>query len=125
MGRLHPRFGTPVRAIGLQAALACIAVSLATFDAIVSYFIFVTVAFLALTVLGLFRMPRPKGDIFRVPGYPVTPLLFLALLLTILVLLAAGRPLQALLGTVVVALGFPVYRFVSSARTPRPLDETS
>ena len=125
MGRLHPRFGTPLRAIVLQAVLACVAVSLATFDAIVSYFIFVTVAFVALTVVGLFRIPRPAGDSFRVPGYPVTPLGFLALLAVILTLLAAGRPLQAALGTAVVALGLPVYRFLVSARTPRPLGETS
>ena len=130
VGRLHPRFGTPVRAIALQAALACVAVSLATFDAILSYFVFVTVGFVALTVLGLFRLPPPAGDTFRVPGSPVTPLGFLALLVTIMALFAGGRPRQAALGTAVVALGIPVYRFLLSPRMraprlPRPMEETS
>ena len=123
VGRLHPRFGTPVRAIVLQAALACFAVSVATFDAIVAWFIFATVAFVALTVAGIYRLPRPAGAAFRVPGYPVTPLAFLALLVTLLTLLAAGRPFEAALGTLVVALGFPVYRFVFPPRGPRPLEE--
>jgi APA family basic amino acid/polyamine antiporter len=122
MGRLHPRFGTPVRAIVLQAALACIAVALASFDAIVAWFIFVTIGFVALTVAGLFRLPvPPKGA--RVPWYPVTPLAFLALLATLLALLAAGRPFEAALGTAVVALGYPVYRFMLNPRTRVALEE--
>jgi basic amino acid/polyamine antiporter, APA family len=124
VGQIHARCGTPMRAILLQAALGCVAVSLATFDAIVAYFIFVTVAFVALTVAGIYRLPRPAGDGFRVPGYPVTPVAFLALLITLLALLAAGRPFEAAFGTAVVALGYPVYRFVVSPRAQRPLEET-
>ena len=114
MGRLHPRFGTPMRAIVLQASLACVAVGLASFDAIVAYFVFVTIACVALTVAGIYRLP---GGACRIPGYPVTPLAFLTLLATLLVLLAAGRPFEAALGTAVVALGVPVYRFMVSQRT--------
>ncbi|HET6374039.1 MAG TPA: amino acid permease [Candidatus Polarisedimenticolia bacterium] len=126
VGQLHPRFGTPVRGIALSAALACVMVGLATFDSIVAYFIFVTVAFVALTVAGIYRLPRPAAATFRVPGYPVTPLAFLALLVTLLALLAAGRPFQAALGTSVVALGYPVYRFVVAPRARlRPEDPTS
>jgi basic amino acid/polyamine antiporter, APA family len=125
VGRLDPRFGTPLRAIALQAVLGSVVVGLATFDAIVAYFIFVTVAFVALTVAGLYRLPRPAAGGFRVPGYPLTPLAFLALLLTLLALLAGGRPFEAALGTGVVALGYPVYRFVVSPRLPRPLEENT
>jgi hypothetical protein len=53
----------------------------------------------------------------------VTPLGFLVLLVTILALLAAGRPFEAALGTAVVALGFPVYWFLLAARQVRPLEE--
>jgi len=123
VGRLHPRSGTPVRAIALQAALGCLMVAVADFDAIIAYFIFPTVAFVALTVAGLYRLPRPGGETFRVPGYPVTPLGFLALLVTLMALLAAGRPLQAVLGTMVVALGYPVYRLVVARRRRQPPEE--
>ena len=110
VGRLHPRFGTPVRAIAIQAILGCVMVGLATFDAIIAYFIFVTTAFVALTVAGIYRLPRPTGETFRVPGYRVTPVVFLALLVTLLALFAMGRPFEAALGTAVVALGYVVYR---------------
>jgi APA family basic amino acid/polyamine antiporter len=124
MGQLHPRLGTPVRAIVLQAALACLTVAFATFDAIVAYFIFVTVAFVALTVAGIYRLPRPAAGAFRVPFYPATPMAFLALLVAILALLAGGRPFEAALGAAVVALGVPVYRFMGAPRARRPLEET-
>jgi APA family basic amino acid/polyamine antiporter len=123
LGRLHPRFGTPVRAIALQALLACAVVALATFDAILGYFIFITVAFVALTVAGIYRLPRPAAGTFRVPGYPWTPIGFLLLLATLLVILGAGRPREAALGVLVVALGFPVYRLVLSPRASRLAEE--
>ncbi|HEV8122523.1 MAG TPA: amino acid permease [Candidatus Polarisedimenticolia bacterium] len=125
VGRVDPRFGTPVRAIALQSALACVAVGLATFETILATFVFVTVAFVALTVAGLYRLPRPPAGAFRVPGFPLTPLGFLALLATLLALLAGGRPREALLGTALVALGVPVYRWLLSPRLPRPVEECS
>jgi APA family basic amino acid/polyamine antiporter len=112
VGRLHPRWQTPVRAVALQAILSCVVVSLADFDAILSYFIFVTVLFIALTIVGLYRLPPPGPGDFRIPGHPVTPVGFLLLLGTILLLLAAGRPVEAAVGVGVVAMGIPVYRFL-------------
>jgi APA family basic amino acid/polyamine antiporter len=127
-GRLDPRTGAPVLAITLQAVLAALLVMLGSFETIVAYFVFATVAFLALTVAGLFRLPPPTTAAHRVPGWPLTPLVFLAMLLLMLALLAAGSPLQAALGVAVVAAGAPVYRFLvlprRDARIPAPLEET-
>jgi APA family basic amino acid/polyamine antiporter len=112
----HPRSGTPVLAIALQASLAALLVMVGSFDTIVAYFVFVTVAFLALTVLGLYRLPRPKPSAYRVPGWPLTPLVFVAMLLVTLALLGVSNPRQALFGLAVVAAGVPVYRFVVQPR---------
>lgn len=120
VARVDARFGTPARAIAVQVVLASLLVAIGSFADIVAYFVFVTVAFVALTVASLYRLPRPQGDGYRVPGYPATPLAFLALLAVLLVLLAAGRPRQAALGTLVVALGVPVYRVFVVARRPVP-----
>jgi APA family basic amino acid/polyamine antiporter len=116
VGRLHPRFGTPLRAILLQVVLASLLVTLGTFDQIVAYFIFITVLFVALTAAGLYRLPRPAPGAYRIPGYPVTPAVFLLMMATLLALLGGGRPREALLGTAVVALGWPVYRFLLAPR---------
>jgi basic amino acid/polyamine antiporter, APA family len=115
---VHPRFHTPVRAIAIQAALACLLLALGTFSQIVAYFFFVTVAFVALSVAGLYRLPRPGAGEYQVPGYPWTPAGFLILMAVMLFLLAAGSPRQAATGVAVVALGVPVY-LMFAGRRPR------
>lgn len=108
---LHPRFGTPARAIALQAAVASLLVVSGTFDQILAYFFFAAVAFLALTIAAVFvlrRRPLATSS-YRAPGYPVTPLLFLMPVAFLLVLLVLDNPVRSLLGVGVVALGVPVY----------------
>jgi len=107
---VHPRFGTPARAIALQAALASLLVLLGNFGQIVSYFIFITVLFVGLTVAAVFVLRRREGAAraYRTPGYPVTPVIFL-LVAGLLFLLAKSSPMQAAWGAGIVALGIPGY----------------
>jgi APA family basic amino acid/polyamine antiporter len=109
LARLHPRWGTPAMAIAMQAALAVLLVTFGTFSDIVAYFVFVTVAFIALSVAALYRLPEPLPALFRTPARRVTPAVFVGLSLLLLALLVVGKPLQAFLGALVVALGAPVY----------------
>jgi APA family basic amino acid/polyamine antiporter len=112
---LHPRFGTPARAIAIQAALASALVLLGTFDTIVAYFVFITVLFIALTVAAVFVLHN-RDRRFVVPGHPWTAIVFLATAALLLVLLLLNNPLQAMLGVALVAPGVPAYRFTSRAR---------
>jgi APA family basic amino acid/polyamine antiporter len=111
---VHPRFGTPARAIALQAALASLLALTGTFRGIVAYFIFVTVAFIALTVGAVYVLRRRGGrrPAYSAFGYPITPAIFIVQAAVLMALLAAGQPLQALAGTAVVLLGIPVYSLV-------------
>lgn len=111
---IHPRFETPALAIALQAALASVLVLAGTFNDIISYFIFVVIVFVGLTVFALFRLRRRVSHDARylTPGYPVTPIVFLALIVVLLVLLGGNNPKQALLGVAVVSLGLPFYLLV-------------
>ncbi len=105
------RKGAPVRAILVQSALAALLVALGTFDGIVAYFVFVTVAFLGLTVAGLLVL-RNRGGVrpaVQAPFHPVPAVFFLVCVTIVLALLLAGRPWQAGLGVAVVALGWPVH----------------
>jgi APA family basic amino acid/polyamine antiporter len=113
---VHPRYGTPARAIIIQATLASLLVLLGTFNDIISYFVFVVVIFIALTVAALFVLRRraPVGIAFRTPGYPVTPVIFLLLIGLLLFLLAGHNPKQAMMGVGVVAMGLPVYYLLFS-----------
>ena len=112
---LHPKFGTPARTIALQAVLASILVALGNFNQIISYFIFVVVIFIVLTVVALFVVRREQSGRpgYLTPGYPVTPTVFLLLVVLLLFLLGSNSPKQSFLGLGVVALGLPVYWFRS------------
>jgi basic amino acid/polyamine antiporter, APA family len=111
---LHKRFETPACAIALQATLASVLVVAGSFNEILSYFVFVVVVFVALSVAALFKFRREDSDSVRylTPGFPVTPVIFLIMIVFLLVLLGGNNPRQALLGVGVVALGLPVYLLV-------------
>jgi len=111
---LHSRYETPARAIALQAVLASVLVAAGSFNEIVSYFIFVVVIFIGLSVAALFKLRREdtNGVRFLTPGYPVTPIVFLVMIVALLLLLLGNNPTQALLGVAVVSLGLPVYLFL-------------
>jgi APA family basic amino acid/polyamine antiporter len=114
VARLHPRFGTPARAVAIQAALASLLVLIGNFNEIIAYFVFIVVFFLALTVAAIFRFRHTQhgsAPEYQTPGYPLTPIFFLLLVAVLLVLLVSDNPKQALLGTAVVAAGLPLYYF--------------
>lgn len=119
LAAMHPRLGTPATAIALQAALAIVLVLVGTFADIVAYFVFVTVAFIALSVAGLYRLPAAEAG-FRTPLRRLTPAVFVGLCVLLLALLVGGRPMQALLGVLVVGLGAPVYAALQRAGILRP-----
>lgn len=118
---IHPRFGTPARAIVLQGVLASVLVALGSFDSIVVYFVGVTVLFVAATVASTVVLHRRDAG-FRVPGHPWPAVVFLLLVAVLLVLLVVGSPRQALCGVVVVAGALPAYRMIH-ARRPAPVLE--
>ena len=108
---IHPRYGTPARAIVIQATLASLLVMVGSFNKIISYFVFVVIIFIGLTVVALFvvRRKTPEHLGYRTPGYPITPIIFLVLIALLLFLLGGNNPLGAGIGVGVVALGLPVY----------------
>lgn len=112
--RFHPTRQSAARATLVQVALACLLVTLGTFDQILGYFIPVVVFFLGLSAAAILFLPRPQRDaaVFRAPWHPFPIIMFLVLVLVMIVLFAVGRPVQTLIGAGVVALGIPVSWFV-------------
>jgi APA family basic amino acid/polyamine antiporter len=114
---IHPRFGTPARATALQVLVASILVATGSFEQILSYFMVVTLAFLALMATVVYVRPDRTGQ-GRVTGYPFTPIGFLIPVTLVILLAAASSPLQTGIGTGIVLLGLPVYAlFVSGKRS--------
>jgi basic amino acid/polyamine antiporter, APA family len=114
VARTHPRYGTPASAIAIQGAISSLLILVGNFEQIISYAIFIVVFFLGLTVAGLFILRNRQADesVVLTLGYPVTPLVFLLLVATMLFLVAARNPREAVLGVVVVLAGLPVYEIL-------------
>ena len=114
-GRVHPRYRTPSRAIVLSACLGVVFVLFLPFEDLADTFVTAIVPFLALAVLGVFRLRR-RADYdppFRVPGYPLVPLLFVASTAALLInaIIDPTSRVWTLIVLGIVLLGVPVYAF--------------
>lgn len=106
------RSGVPVAAILLQCAVASLLLCTQSFEAALDFCQFGLLLCSFLTVLGLIKLritlpdlPRP----YRAWGYPITPLIFLAVTLFMLVHLVAVRPHQSLAGFLMMLAGVVLY----------------
>jgi basic amino acid/polyamine antiporter, APA family len=111
---VHPRWGTPVRAICYQAVTSAIMVLTGTFEALIYYIGFSLILFAALAVAGLPRLrKRPGFRRLRVVswGYPAIPLLFVGVSLWMLVWTFLLRPRESALGLLTIACGAIFYRW--------------
>lgn len=102
----------PVRSTMLLAALATLFVLVGTFQAIVAFFMCTTLSFIALAAGALITIRRRASSgraPFQSPGYPVTPMLFILLVVGIVALIAITRPVEAVAGFTLVLLGIPAY----------------
>jgi len=113
-GEPHKKFNTPHRAILVQMFLAFLLILSGSFEQILSYFFFVVVLFIALTVVGLFKIHEREFDGYKTLFFPVTPIFFLFVTTLVLLMIAMRNPLQSFLGVGVVLLGIPVYYLLFS-----------
>jgi APA family basic amino acid/polyamine antiporter len=112
LGVVSPPFGTPATAIISTALWSVVLVLSGTFEQLLTYVVFMSWLWFALAALALFasrrrapEAPRP----FRTPGYPFTPVVFVAAALVIVVNTVVAQPRQALVGLAFTVLGVPAY----------------
>ena len=121
LGRWHPRLGTPVAALTVQGAIAvALIVLLGTFTGAVLYTAAAVYGFYLATTLAVIVLRRKEPDrprAFRVPGYPVTPLVFAATCALLIWSAVGYRPLLSLATGVLVLLGLPVWWWSRRRRT--------
>jgi APA family basic amino acid/polyamine antiporter len=111
-GRVHPRYHTPTNALILQGVWSSVLALSGSYSALLTYVTFASLAFNALTVVGLFvlRRRRPNAERpYRTWGYPVTPLLYLIGAGFFIIYIYVGDQRDALYGIGLVLLGLPAY----------------
>jgi APA family basic amino acid/polyamine antiporter len=112
LAEVHPRFQTPAFAVIAGAVWASLLALTGTFDQLLTYVVFIGWIFYALAAASIFvyrkRMPDAVRP-YRVPGYPLTPLLFIAAAAALALNTIATQPLRAGIGIGIVLIGAPAY----------------
>ena len=112
VARVHPRYRSPAVAIALQGIVASALVLTGTFQQIITYTAFPNYTFLTLGVIALIVLRRREPDLprpFRVPLYPFTPLLFIAIFGWYLVNSLQYSFRDTMVGIVLTLAGLPLY----------------
>ena len=124
----HASTGAPLRATAVLAMLATVYALLGTFEQIAAFFMCTTLGFVGLAAAAVFvvrdtnqrnNSGRAGRSTFRAPGYPLTPALFVVLVLTIVAMVAVNRPVQAAAGLVLMLIGLPLSRVLTASRQIR------
>jgi len=112
VGRLSSRSGTPGAALILQALWASILVIMGTFSQLLTYCGFMLSLFTSLTIAGVFVLRRRFPHLerpYRVWGYPLTPLAYLAVSIWMMIYVIFNQPGESLVGITIVGTGIPAY----------------
>jgi APA family basic amino acid/polyamine antiporter len=109
---IHPRFQTPHLSILMFGAWSALLAITGTYETLAAYAMFAAWVFYGITSLGVIvlrrtqpQRPRP----YRMTAYPVTLLVFAAVALGFVINTFFTTPGPALMGTLLIAGGVPVY----------------
>ena len=109
---VHPRFHTPGNATIMLCLWSCVVVLSGWFDDLYNFVIFGSWILYLLTTLSVFVLRRKRPDLprpYRTVGYPVVPVLFIAVATLLLVSTLQTRPRESLMGLALMLLSVPFY----------------
>ncbi len=111
-GQIDPKTQTPTVSLIVQCVWASLLTLTGRYGDLLDYVIFAVLLFYVLTIWGIFVLRRKKPDLerpYKAFGYPVLPLLYIALAGWIEILLLLYKPNYTWPGLIIVLLGIPVY----------------
>ena len=113
-GSIHPRYQTPGFSILVFGAWSALLALTGTYETLASYAMMAAWFFYGLTAVGvlLLRRREPKRPRpYRMPGYPVTLLLFVAVAAGFVLNTFISTPGPAIAGASLILAGVPIYYF--------------
>lgn len=117
---VHPRYQTPGFAIVAQGVWAVVLLLTGSYETLLDYALFALWLSYGLMVAGVIVLRRTQPNLprpYRMWGYPVTPVLFLAITAWFLVNMLRTRPIPSLAGLLLIATGIPIYFLWTRRRT--------
>ncbi len=112
VGKLHPKWRTPVAGIVVQAVWTAVLCISGSYGQLLDYIIFAELVFYILTIAGIFvlRVKRPNAERpYKALGYPVLPAIYILMAAWVCIVLLRFKPQYTWPGLVIVLLGIPVY----------------
>lgn len=119
------KYEMPYLAILVQGAWAIFLVLVSSFKEIIQYISVSLSIFSMITVIGIFwlRKQHPQADSFKVPLYPVTPLIFVGCTVWMIYYVAADDPKILIYSLATLIPGYILYLFANryNSKHPNPL----
>ena len=118
---VHPRYGTPAVAIISSCAWAMVLALTGTFEQLLTYVVFIGWIFYALGAAAVIALRIKRPDAvrpFRVPLYPLTPVLFVLAGAVIVLNTVVTQPRDSAIGIAVVFAGAPAYLLWKRRQSP-------
>ena len=112
LAEVHPRYRTPAYSIIAGSTWSALLAVTGTFEQLLTYVVFAGWIFYGLGAVSIFVYRRRAPDAprpFRVPGYPLTPILFVAAAAAIVLNTLFTQPGRAMVGLSAVLVGIPAY----------------
>jgi basic amino acid/polyamine antiporter, APA family len=118
LGRVHPRYNTPSNAIVVQGVWASVLAATGAYRELFTRVIYTEWIFFAAMAAGLMILRRRPEyrPLYRVWGYPLVPIVFIAASIVIVVMQIMAVPRDSMIGLGMVLLGLPVYVVWSKRR---------
>lgn len=107
--KVHSVYRVPSKSILLQCLIAIIIVLSGSLERILTYMGFSLGIFPILAVIGVFKLRRLKKSEYKMPGFPVIPIIYILAGVSILTLGFLEAPLPSLIAILTVAAGIPAY----------------
>lgn len=120
---INRRSHAPVVAVVAQGAWAILFTLIGTFRELFTSYVFTSWIFYGLSVAAVILLRRRRPDLdrpYRCPGYPFTPIFFIAASLGIVVTTFVTNLRQALLGVGLIMVGLPLYFVFRYLERDRP-----
>jgi APA family basic amino acid/polyamine antiporter len=125
LARVNPRLGTPAFAISALAVWSAALAISGTFEQLLTYVVFTGWIFYGLAAASIlvYRRTQPNAHRpFRVPGYPLTPILFVGAAGLLVLDTLLTQPRRAAFGVGAVLIGTPAF-YLWRRRTGRPVGQ--
>ncbi len=120
------KHGVPYVAIIFQSLIALALVLTSSFESIITYVGFTLNLFTFLTVAGVFILRKKFKHVqntYKTPLYPLTPILFLAIILWISINIMQQKPVESLYGLGTVLAGLALYLVTKKKKQVQTADQ--